>query len=194
MKILEKRIGIFGGTFNPIHIGHLAIAEAIREKMDLKKVIFVPAHLPPHKSGRKLVDAKMRFKMVKEAIRGNPFFAVSNSEIRRRGKSYSVDTLRYFRKIYGGKVQLYFIIGADSLSELKKWREIKHIFKLARFVVVNRPGYAVRHLPSRSVAVSLPGIEVSSSRIRQLIAQGRSIKYQVPETVFRIIQKCRLYK
>ncbi|MDP3142428.1 MAG: nicotinate-nucleotide adenylyltransferase, partial [Candidatus Omnitrophota bacterium] len=141
------KIGILGGTFNPLHVGHLAIAEAIRDKINLDKVIFVPSYIPPHKSKIKLAAAGMRFKMVKAGIKGNPNFSVSDSEIIRQGKSYSVDTLRYFRKLYRRKAKLYFIIGADSLPELKTWREIRAILKLARFVVVNRPGYAIKNLP-----------------------------------------------
>lgn len=191
---ITQRIGIFGGTFNPLHMGHLAIAEEIRERMHLEKIIFVPSYMPPHKSKIKLAAAKSRFKMIKEAIKGNPFFAVSNSEIKRRGKSYSVDTLRYFRKLYGHRVKLYFIIGSDSLSELKRWREIQNIFKLACFVVVNRPGYPMRNLPSKSVAVVLPEFGISSSQIRQRLAQGKSIRYLVPEAVAKIIRRQRLYK
>jgi nicotinate-nucleotide adenylyltransferase len=159
-----------------LHIGHLAIAEEIRERMHLQKVIFVPSYMPPHKSEKKLAAADSRFKMVKEAIKDNPFFSVSDSEIKRRGKSYSIDTLRYFKKKYGKKTRLYFIIGSDSLPELKRWREIQNIFKLAGFVVVNRPGFGV-----------------SSTQIRQRLAQGKSIQYLVPGAVAKIIRQQRLY-
>jgi nicotinate-nucleotide adenylyltransferase len=188
------RIGIFGGTFNPIHLGHLAIAEEIRERLGLKKVIFVPAYAPPHKSRIKLAAAQKRFQMVKEAIKGNPFFAVSDSEIARRGKSYSVDTLRYFKKKFGKRARLYFIIGSDSLPELSKWKDIRDIFRLASFVVVNRPGFPMQHLPSEAVAVTWPGFGISSSQVRQRLAKTKSIKYLVPEKVARIIQRNRLYK
>ena len=193
-KRLATRIGILGGTFNPIHIGHLAIAEASREKMDLEKVIFVPSYIPPHKTNQKLVPAKTRFKMVKLAIKNNIFFTVSDFEIKRQGKSYSVDTLRHFRKVYGSQARLYFIVGADSLPELRKWREIKSIFKLASFIVVNRPGYPFKKFPAGTVSLALPGIEVSSSMIRRLIGQGRSARYLVPDSVYRLIQKQKLYQ
>ena len=131
--------------------------------------------------------------MVKEAIKGNPFFAVSDFEIKRKGKSYSIDTLRYFRKKYGKKTRLYFIIGSDSLSELKRWRGIQDIFKLACFVVVNRPGFPMKNLPAKSAAVVLPGFGVSSTRLRQRLAQGKSIQYLVPAAVAKIIRQQRLY-
>lgn len=193
-KYPQNKIGIFGGTFNPIHIGHLAMAEAIRETIGLKKVIFVPSYMPPHKSSRKLTAAALRFQMVKSAIKDNVFFGLSDSEIKRQGKSYSVDTLRYFRKTYGRSTGLYFIIGADSLPELKKWREVKNIFKLARIVVVNRPGYSLKNLPSGAVSINLPGIDVSSSQIRRLIGRGSSIRYLVPQAVCKIIQRHKLYR
>ena len=188
------RIGIYGGTFNPIHTGHLVVAGLIREKLCLAKVIFVPSCLPPHKSGFKLAPADRRFQMVKEAIKGNRFFTASDYEIGRKGKSYTVDTLRYFRRVYGQKTRLYFIIGADSLLELGRWKQIKAIYKLAKFVVVNRPGYPLRKLPAKSVMVFLPGIEVSSSFIRQRVAQGKTIQYLVPEATAKIIKRYHLYK
>jgi nicotinate-nucleotide adenylyltransferase len=194
LKKLPKKIAIFGGTFNPLHIGHLAIAEAVRERLRLEKIIFVPSRIPPHKSKVKLAASPIRFNMVKSAIKGNPAFGVSDSEIKRQGKSYSVDTLRYFRKIYGKKTQLYFIIGSDSLPELKKWREIGNILNLCRFIVVNRPGYALKNLPARAIPIVIPGFEVSSSKIRQFIVRGRSIKYLVPDAVLKIIQRHKLYR
>jgi len=135
-----KRIGILGGTFNPIHIGHLAIAEWSYEKLKLDKVIFVPTYLPPHKSSRGVIDAKTRYKMVELAIKDNPHFEISDFEIKKGGKSYSIDTVRYFSEKFNKDTKLYFIIGEDCLSTLHKWKEIEKLVSLASFVVVNRPG------------------------------------------------------
>lgn len=188
------RIGIFGGTFNPLHNGHLAVAQLIREKLCLDRVIFVPAYLPPHKSGLRLAPAKDRFQMIRAAVRGNPIFSVSDFEIRRKGKSYSVDTARHFRKIYGRRVRLYFVIGADSLLELKRWKAIRDILKLVDFIVVNRPGYPLKNLPVKAKVVSLPGFGISSSWIRKRVGEGKPIEYFVPVPVNKMIRQRNLYR
>ncbi|MCC6758076.1 MAG: nicotinate-nucleotide adenylyltransferase [Candidatus Omnitrophica bacterium] len=188
-----KRIGFFGGTFNPIHMGHLAIAQMAQERFKLDKVIFIPSHQPPHKNIAPLASAKDRYKMVRLATAGNEYFEVSDVETKRVGKSYTVDTLRHFRKSYPAKVKFFFIIGGDSLGTLPQWKNIDEILKLAAFIVVNRPGYSdiknIKHL-----TVTKPGIDISSSYLRERINSRKSIRYLVPEAIYHYIIKHGLYK
>ena len=191
-KFIMNRIGFFGGTFNPIHMGHLAIAQMAQERFKLDKVIFIPSHQPPHKNVAPLASAKDRYKMVRLAIAGNENFEVSDVETKRIGKSYTVDTLQHFRKIYPAKVKFFFIIGGDSLATLSSWKNIDEILKLATFIVVNRPGYSdiknIKHL-----TVTKPGIDISSSYLRERINSGKSARYLVPEAIHHYIVKQRLY-
>ena len=141
-----KAVAIFGGTFNPIHFGHLCIAEEIRTKFNLDKVIFVPTNLPPHKNPSDLVSARQRWLMTHLATVSNPCFEVSTFEIDSGGKSYAVDTIKHFRKHFGDKVKIYFIIGADMLVDIAAWKNIGEILKLCRFIAVSRPGYDVQKI------------------------------------------------
>ena len=193
---MMERIGVLGGTFNPIHLGHLAIAHMAQESLRLKKVIFVPAHLPPHKNSSRIASTRHRFNMVKLAIQGNPRFEISDFEIKKPGKSYTIDTLWHFRDIFPKPTQLFFIVGGDTLPQLKNWRYINDILKIATFIVVNRPGQFKRSrgIKIRHHSVSMPGIDLSSSYIRQRAALGKSIKYFVPEGVIRYIQHHQLYQ
>lgn len=189
-----KRIGILGGTFNPIHIGHLAMAEVARDRCGLDQVVFVPCFLPPHKNIRNLVKAADRYNMVRLGLKDNPFFKASDFEINKGGKSYTIDTVRHFQSVVPAQAKLFFIVGGDNLEELPTWRDIKEILKIVTFVVINRPGHKptgpyVKHLPVR-----MPGIDVSASYIRHCIQQGHSIRYFVPEPVAQYIEKRRLYK
>lgn len=189
-----KRIGIFGGTFNPIHIGHLAIAQMAQENLRLHKVIFVPSYMPPHKKGLNVMAAHHRYRMVQLAVSGNPCFSISDVEIKRKGASYTIDTLHYFQKRFSKKAKLFFIIGADTLPQLPTWRYIDKVLKIVKFIVVNRPGYLVRKRNIQFVAVSAPGIDISSTVLRNRIAHKKTIKYFVPENVFRYIEKNNLFK
>jgi len=188
-----KRIGIFGGTFNPIHSGHLIIAQEVCRHLNLNRIIFVPAYIPPHKNNQDLANAIDRYEMVKIAIKNNPKFKVSASEIKRKGKSYSIDTLREFKSRFGNNASLVFIIGADSVKELKYWKEISNINKLVKFVVVNRPGYLIKYLPRGTQRIDIPLINISSSQIRRLIKRGSSVRYLVPDAVLRHILKKGIY-
>lgn len=188
------RIGILGGTFNPVHVGHLVLAEEAKEKLNLDKVIFAPAYIPPHKKDEELADANDRFKMVELAIRGNPCFEVSAFEIDAKTTSYSVETLKEFKKKYGEETKLFFITGADSLGELFSWKEIDEIFKLSQFIVANRPGYEITNVPENVDVVTITPLEISSSQIRKKIKEGKSIRYLVPEPVREYIIARRLYK
>lgn len=191
-----KRIGVLGGTFNPIHIGHLAIAQMALETMRLQKVIFVPANSPPHKNDSNIAPAKDRFQMVKLAIKGNPFLKISDFEIKKEGKSYTIDTLWHFRRIFPRDTQLFFIIGGDTLPQLKNWRYIEDILKIAIFIVVNRPGQFKkdRSMKINYFSVPMPGIDISSSYVRSRIAQGKTVKYFVPESAIGYIKKHHLYQ
>ncbi len=188
------RIGFFGGTFNPIHMGHLAIAQMAQETFKLDKVIFIPSHQPPHKNITALAPAKARYNMVKLAVAGNDHFEVSDVETKRIGKSYTIDTLKHFRKIYSSKAKFFFIIGGDCFSTLPKWKSIDEILKLATFIVVNRPGFDNVKKNIKHLTVASPGIDISSSYLRQRIDSGKSVRYLVPEAIYHYIVKYRLYK
>jgi nicotinate-nucleotide adenylyltransferase len=186
------KIGILGGTFNPIHIGHLILAEEAREKLSLDEIIFVPAYLPPHKDSADIAPAKQRLEMVKVAIRTNRKFSVSDIEIKRDGRSYTIDTLRAFKEIYP-RDELYFIIGSDLLKYLDEWKELKDIITMVKFIAATRPGYALEKIPSHISTLPIRAVDVSGFEIRQAIREGKSFRYLVPEAVFRYICKKRLY-
>jgi nicotinate-nucleotide adenylyltransferase len=191
------RIGVFGGTFNPPHTGHLIVAETARESLGLDKVLFVPCSLPPHKATRSLVDADRRLEMVRLATAGNPSFEVSDLEIQRGGKSYTVDTLRALTPLYP-RAHLYLLIGIDNLLELHTWREPEEIFTLSEVIAINRPGFdssSVRKDYLRRVTfLRSPNIDISSSEIRRKAKLGKSIKYLVPSAVEAYILKHGAYK
>lgn len=191
----KKRIGIFGGTFNPIHIGHLAIAQMAQEKCGLDEVIFVPSNQPPHKMAGYVAPAKDRYRMACLAVAGNRGFAVSDCEIKRGGRSFTIDTARHFRKKFSKTADLFFIIGGDSFPELSSWKEIDALSKLVTFIVVNRPGYRLPkgHHGIRYTSVVMPGIDLSSSYLRQRITQGKTVKYFVPDKVLQYIKRQKLY-
>jgi nicotinate-nucleotide adenylyltransferase len=205
-----KAVAIFGGTFNPIHFGHLSIAEEIRTKFNLDKVIFVPTNLPPHKDPSDLISARQRWLMTHLATVSNPCFEVSTFEIDSGGKSYTIDTIKHFRKLFDEKVKLYFIIGADMLVEIASWKNIGEILKLCRFIAVSRPGYDVQKIFNQyflgskyaSIASELMEnvlvedvamFDVSSTTIRQKVREWKSIKYLVPESVEQFIHNQQLY-
>lgn len=190
------KIGILGGTFNPIHLGHLLIAQDALEAARLQRVIFIPSATPPHKKLDGNVAGKHRLKMVKLAIAGDERFAVDDLEIKRGGKSYSVDTVTELRRRHP-RAQFYFIIGADSLSELHLWRDARRLVKLCRFIAVTRPGF--RGQPAR-----LPGLRyellaahpcgIASREVRTRAKRRQSIRYLVPEPVVRYIRRHKLYQ
>ena len=188
------RIGILGGTFNPIHIGHLILAEEALSKLKLDKVIFVPTYIPPHKNVEGSVKPKDRLKMVELAIADNSSLEVSTFELDSKKKSYSIDTLKAFRDIYGQAAQLYFITGSDLLKDLFSWKNVNEIFKMSKFIVANRPGYPVKDVPEEVERVVITPIEVSSEDIRKRLKEGKPIRYLVPEKVREYIIKHSLYK
>ena len=189
-----KRIGILGGTFNPIHVGHLTIAEMVYEQLKLDKVIFVPSNLPPHKSSINVASTQDRYHMVRLAARGNPHFAISDYEIKKGGKSYSVETVSYFRDCYPRGTKLFFIIGNDLLPTLRAWKRIDEILEVVSFVTVNRPGFKEEKSRIKVKTITVPGLQTSSSYVRMRITAGKTVKYLVPENVLSYIDKKRLYK
>lgn len=197
-------LGLIGGTFNPVHYGHLLAAEYSRNEMGLDTVIFVPAARPPHKDGREILDAGLRYEMVRMAIEDNPGFAISDHELERPGPSYTVDTIHYFEQLYPGKI-IYFIMGADSLLLMKTWKDAGVLAARGNFIVVTRPGYHVKwdeaplselpgDLRNRLVFLEIPGMDISSSEIRRRVQMGKSIKYMLPGSVEHFIMKNGLYR
>lgn len=190
------KIALFGGTFDPIHIGHLIAAEDIFRILKLNKIIFVPTGIPPHKTYKVLTDAKHRFAMVKLAIKGNPKFSISNYEIRKKEEAYSIDTVRYFKKRLGNKVKLYFIIGSDIVSELHTWKDVKELIKLCNFIVMTRQGFKVPKEKIKKIGkfIDIKSENISSREIRRLVKKDESIKYLVPKPVEKYIYEEKLYR
>lgn len=189
-------VGLFGGTFNPIHYGHLLMAEAARERFKLDRVIFIPAGHPPHKADPN-VSAAHRLRMVRDALRGNPRFSVSDWEVRQKRVVYTYETLAYFRKSRP-RDRFYFILGSDSVRELPRWRESASMRKQCVFLAIERPGQTSGALPAalRRVVKKVPSyaIPFSSREIRAQVRTGKSIRYQVPESVRRYIESRGLYQ
>ena len=186
------KIGILGGTFNPVHIGHLILAEEAREKLALDKIIFIPAALPPHKDNFNIAPAQDRLEMLKLAVKGNKFFAVSDIEIKRKGPSYTIDTLNAFKAKFG-RDELYFIIGSDLLKYLSEWKDLGQIIKMIKFLVATRPGYPLEQIPSYIQTLAIRAVDVSGFEVRRCIKENKSFRYLVPDTVFNYINKNKLY-
>jgi nicotinate-nucleotide adenylyltransferase len=187
------KIGILGGTFNPIHIGHLILAEEAREKIGLDKIVFVPAYLPPHKDNSDIAKAAARLEMARLATKGNKNFVVSDVEIKRNGRSYTIDTIREFKTKYPHD-DLYFIIGSDLLKYLAEWKDLNEIIKMVKFIAATRPGYPLEKLPSYISTVAIRAVDVSGFEIRQAVRENKSFRYLIPEAVYRYIIKKGLYK
>ena len=203
---LRGATGVFGGTFDPIHLAHLAVAEAARDTFDLRRVLFVPAAQPPHKSDRDLTPVEHRLAMVEAAIAGNPAFEVSRIEIDRAGPSYTVDTLAALRAADGDD-RLALILSEESFAELPTWHEPERVVELADVMIVApREGYlsvdalfklpdrGQRSTPAEAVFLDGPRIRLSASEIRERAAAGRSIRYLVPDAVAAYIGDHGLYQ
>lgn len=197
------KIGIMGGTFDPIHLGHLATAEAVRELFTLDEILFIPAARPPHKLGKRVTDERHRLTMTILATRSNKFFKVSDMELRRTGLSYTLDTMNELHKTFGTSTELFFIIGADSLADLSKWYSARELVEKCHFIATTRQGVeldfsAVENFFGASARehihrITTPGLEISSTDIREKVRLGRSIKYLVPEAVEEYISEEGLY-
>jgi nicotinate-nucleotide adenylyltransferase len=190
-----KHIGILGGSFNPVHLGHLILANIVLEKLKLNSILFIPCYLPPLKSSEEFAPTEARIKMLKLAIKDNPKFSFSDIEIKRKGKSYTIDTLR---EIKNNNSKLFFIIGADNIKDFNSWKKPKEILKLADLVVTNRGGVQVetpkKILGQKIIECIIPNIEISSSEIRKRVASKMSIKYFVPREVENFIVRNKLYQ
>ncbi len=196
------RVGVLGGTFDPIHFGHLVAAEEVRAQLALDRVVFVPAGLPPHKLTEAITAVEHRLAMVKLAIASNPYFTVSGVDIDRFGPCYTVDTMQLLRDDWGSGVELYFIMGSDSLADIPTWHQPQRLIRLCRLAAVERPGYRVdmeqleRLLPgitARTHFVNSPQLDISSTDLQRRVREGLPIKYQVPEVVEDYIYQHGLY-
>lgn len=206
-SVSPSRLGIFGGTFDPIHLGHLLIAEYAREHLRLEQVRFIPAAIAPHKQHLEPTEAKHRTEMVRLAINSNRLFEVDDCEIRRGGTSYTVDTLRELHQQMPD-AELFLLIGSDSLAELHTWREPDAICGLAFMAILSRGGFPApdlsllgRYLPPDTTPeelaahlVPLPQLEISSTDIRQRVASGKSVRYQLPPAVEAYVAAHELYR
>lgn len=193
-------IAIFGGTFDPIHIGHLIIAEQAFNRYDLKKVIFMPAGNPPHKNNQNLTNAELRLQMVKIAIEDNDHFTFSDWEFKKNEPSYTADTLRHFSNKY--KEEIYFIIGADSLLDIPNWKEPEFLMKNGSFIVARRPNYSLEKILKKVFFKSHRDnlhimnsflIDISSSLIRNNIKKNRTIRYMTLDSIIQFINENNIY-
>ncbi|MBE6081272.1 MAG: nicotinate-nucleotide adenylyltransferase [Tissierellaceae bacterium] len=200
----SNKIGIMGGTFDPVHIGHLIIAEESRVNFDLDKIIFVPTGEPPHKNLKNVTSAKDRYEMTLLSIMHNPYFYISDIEIKREGLTYTIDTIKYFKKRYP-KSEIFFIIGADSLINIDKWKNSEELLRESKFIVAKRVGIEYSLLEERIneindkyskivFSVTTPYIDISSTDIRKRVKNGENIKYYLPLDVEAYIKKNRLYR
>lgn len=198
------KIGIMGGTFDPIHYAHLATAEFIRDKYKLDKIIFIPSGNPPHKPVYKVADKYDRYKMVMLATRNNEDFIVSDLEIERNKKTYTIDTLREL-KIKYSNADIYFITGADAICDIESWKDVEENFKLATFIAATRPGISllrvqekienlIKKYSASIISVYVPSLDISSTYIRDQIKEKKSVRYLVPESVEKYIHQNKLYQ
>lgn len=220
-----KGAGLFGGTFNPVHMGHLRVAEEVLESFVLDRIFFIPSAIPPHKETLDLAPAADRFEMISRAIAAHPEFVVSDAEIKRQGRSYTIDTVRHFRKILPENTPIYLMVGSDAFFEIDTWKAFTSLFDQIPTIVMRRPGpngrrdarfrekiaeilttnisMEYRFFADRSV-FECPGkqpvflfdvtpLDISSTRIRDMVRQGRSIRFLVPDIVNGYIQSRGLY-
>lgn len=197
-----ERVGVMGGTFDPIHHGHLYAAEQAAEHFGLQRVIFIPCGQPPHKPGYEISSAEDRYLMVALATNGNPRFEVSRLELERPGPSYTIDTLRALHKQLGPECELFFITGADAVLEVGTWKQADDVLQESIFVAVHRPGYQLGALAAtigerRAELVrslELAAFDISSTDLRRRVAQGLSLRYLTPEPVVEYIRHRGLYR
>jgi nicotinate-nucleotide adenylyltransferase len=204
---MAESVGLYGGSFNPIHHGHLIIARAVAERLSLSRVVFLPSARPPHKLSRPILDVAHRAAMVRLAIAGEPLFEFSDYDANRHGPSYTIETVRHFRGVLGPHVRLCWIIGADSLAELVTWRQARELVDECQIVSAARPGsesidwsaFSPALLPAqverlRAGLIQTPNIDISATDVRDRVASGRSIRYLVPDPVREHVEAHGLYR
>jgi nicotinate-nucleotide adenylyltransferase len=211
LRLVKKKhlkIGLMGGTFNPIHYGHMVTAEEALKQFKLDKVIFIPTGTPPHKTSGILANFEDRYLMTVIATASNQDFLVSRLEIDRKGKSYTIDTLRHLKKIFGKLATLYFITGADAILEILTWKDTEEIVTLCKFIAATRPGYNIRRIEdlkkelfgvledasNKIFLMEIPALAISSTDIRRRIKEKKPINYLLPEGVCNYLLKHELYK
>jgi len=203
---MTRRLGLLGGSFDPIHFGHLITARAVAERMNLDRVLFIPAPMPPHKRGNKLTSVEHRLAMIRLAIDGDPLFEASDIETRRPGPSFTIDTIAALRAELGDSAELFWIIGADSLPELATWHRVADLVAAVRIVAASRPGWSAPDLSALERAIGRPAldrlladrcptpeIDISATNIRERIGMGRSVRYLTTNAVMTYIQQNHLY-
>lgn len=215
-----ERIGILGGTFNPIHMGHLKVADTVQRSFYLSKILFVPSYIPPHKESLGIAAPSDRMKMVELALASSPRFIPSSIEIRAKGKSYSILTLKKLKKLYP-QASIFFILGIDAFLEIDTWKEYREVLQQCFFVIVSRPGYRLEDARSvleenyrermieiseservredmlqayRLFLLSMNSVDVASTEIREKIRSGESVRGMVPQAVEKYILEKRLYR
>ena len=213
-----SRIGLFGGAFNPIHLGHLRAGIEIQEAFSLNQVLYIPTAVPPHKETLNLLPFAHRLKMVRLAIAGHPFFKASDVEKKRKGKSYTIQTVRFLKKTFGPKVEVFFIVGLDAFLEINTWKSFQELFGLCHFVVMDRPGYRRNRIKDFLLQEISPDIiffaeekrflhpggfsvylfpitlmDISSTQIRLLRQKHQSIRYLLPDKVEDYIESRNFY-
>jgi len=199
---VRKAVGIMGGTFDPIHYGHLMAAEEAHTRFGLAKVVFVPNGIPPHKKDYEVTAAESRYEMVVLATASNPIFEASRIEVDRPGPSYSVDTVERLRQELEPDARVYFITGADAMLDLMSWHEPRRLSTLCEFIAVVRPGYDLRQLENalgaefmaRTRVLSIPGVDISSTELRRRAGSDESLRYLTPPAVIRYIETKGLYR
>ncbi|MCR5004398.1 MAG: nicotinate-nucleotide adenylyltransferase [Clostridiales bacterium] len=195
---MKQKIAVMGGTFDPIHMGHLMVAEIIRADAGMDRVLFIPAGEPPHKQGYQVLSGEERYRMTELAIQNNPYFEASRMEIDRPGRTYTYETLQMLEDQNDGSKEYYYILGADAFAYVPHWREVQKVIRRARFLVVRRPGHEIV-VPSeiegiRYQVVEAALMDISSTQIRGRIHEGKSIRYMVPENVRQYIEENGFYR
>ncbi len=189
--------GLLGGTFDPVHVAHLIVAESALDQLELERVIFMPSAGPPHKPGRTIAPVSARLEMVRLAISDNPRLSISDIEARRPGPSYTIDTVRELQRELVPGEKLHFIMGSDSLVQFLTWKDPHELLAACEFAVVPRPGFDLRdadpRVSARARVLEAPMMDISSSDIRQRVREGRTIRYLVPALVSAYIEEKKLY-
>jgi nicotinate-nucleotide adenylyltransferase len=201
MDEFEQKVGILGGTFDPIHNGHLLVAEYAAYEFDLEEVLFIPAGDPPHKQGQEITNTDDRYLMTLLATIHNPKFSVSRLEIEKKGLSYTLDTVRELKSSQP-KTKFYFITGADSILEISTWKQPQKLLSEIEFIAASRPGYSLSEMDEELYndykdqihPLEVPRLDISSTEIRRRVRRGEPIKYQLPEEVEIYIKKHGLYQ